>query len=134
MRHRNLGVRKRCRCKPKDWPRCPHSWHLNYKPKGGAHYRLSLDREVGQRIEGKTEAIAQAERIRTAIRDGTFRPAPELRPILAPVPTFRAFAEVWKVRRGSQLASAKDDVYRLATICAFVLPGTDPARGCPSSC
>lgn len=126
MRRRNFGVRKRCRCKPKDWPKCPHGWHLNYKPKGETHYRLSLDREVGRHVDSKTEAIAEAERIRTAIRNGTFRPAPALTPLLAPVLTFRAFAEVWKVRRGCQLASAKDDVYRLATICAFVLPGTEP--------
>lgn len=127
MRHRNFGVRKRCRCKPKDWPKCLHSWHLNYKPKGEPHYRLSLDREVGRHVDSKTEAIAEAERIRTAIRNRTFRPAPALIPTLAPVLNFRAFAEVWKVRRGSQLASAKDDVYRLKTICAFVLPGTEPA-------
>jgi integrase len=31
------------------------------------------------------------------------------------------------VRRGCQLASGKDDVYRLSTICAFRLPGVEPA-------
>ena len=55
MRHRNHGLRKRCRCKRKDWPKCPHGWHLNYKPKGGSQYRLSLDREMGRHIDSKTE-------------------------------------------------------------------------------
>jgi hypothetical protein len=47
--------------------------------------------------------------------------------MVASVLTFRAFAEVWKVRRGCQLASGKDDIYRLSTICAFRLPGVEPA-------
>ena len=48
----------------------PHSWHLNFKL-GDRHFRFSLDRH----IHGKTEAVAAAEKIRVAIRDGT-----ELRP------------------------------------------------------
>ena len=31
------------------------------------------------------------------------------------------------MRRGCQLASGKDDIYRLSTICAFRLPGVEPA-------
>ena len=73
-RNRNEGLRKRCDCKRKDWPRCPHSWYLNFKAKNGPHYRLSLDREVGRHIDSKSTAIAEAERIRTAIRNGAFRP------------------------------------------------------------
>jgi hypothetical protein len=69
MRKRNDGIRKRCGCARKNWPKCSHPWHFNYKH-GDVHYRFSLDREVGRRIEGKTEAEAEAERIRTAIRDG----------------------------------------------------------------
>ncbi len=126
-RNRNQGVRKRCDCKRKDWPRCPHSWYLNFKAKNGPHHRLSLDREVGRHIDSKSTATAEAERIRTAIRSGTFRPALTSSPALTSVLTFRAFAEVWKVRRGCQLASGRDDIYRLATICAFTLPGVEPA-------
>jgi integrase len=73
MRHHNHGLRKRCRCKRKDWAKCPHGWHLNYKPKGGSQYRLSLDREAGRHIDSKTAAIEEAERIRITIRNGTFR-------------------------------------------------------------
>src|SRR5205809_4761988 len=72
-RHRNGGIRKRCPCPRRNWAKCPHGWHLNYRPKGGPHYRLSLDRKVGRHIDSKTEAQAEAERIRTEIRNGTFR-------------------------------------------------------------
>src|SRR5438105_887487 len=72
-RNRNQGVRKRCDCRRRDWPKCPHSWYFNFKVKSGPHYRLSLDREVGRHIDSKSSAIAEAERIRTAIRNGTFR-------------------------------------------------------------
>jgi hypothetical protein len=71
------------------------------------------------------DALAEAERIRTAIRNGTFWPPPPSA-VSPPVPalTFRAFAEVWKSRRECQRASGRDDAYRLTTICAFVLPGS----------
>ena len=41
----------------------------------------------------------------------------------APALTFRAFAEIWKERRGSQLVRPRDNDYRIVTIQAFVLPG-----------
>ena len=62
-RNRNQGVRKRCDCRRKDWPKCPHSWYFNFKAKNGPHYRLSLDREVGRHIDSKSTAIAEAERM-----------------------------------------------------------------------
>jgi integrase len=71
-RHRNSGLRKRCGCRRKVWPKCPHSWFLNFKPRGGPPYRLSLDRELGRRVESKSEAEAAATRIRAAILAGTF--------------------------------------------------------------
>jgi integrase len=77
-RHRNSGLRKRCGCPRKVWPKCPHSWYLNFKPRGGPHYQLSLDRELGRHLDSKSEAEAEATRIRAAILDGTFRvSAPE---------------------------------------------------------
>jgi hypothetical protein len=77
-RHRNGGLRKRCGCPRKNWTKCSHPWHFNFKWRG-LHYRLSLEREAGRPITGKTDAQAEAERIRNAIRDGrskTGRPAP----------------------------------------------------------
>lgn len=133
MRRRHHGLRKRCRCKPRDWPRCAHGWHLNFKWKlepdnpnapDDGHWRLSLDREVGRHIDSKSNAIAEAERIRTAIRNGTFRP-----PAAAPAPTstltFRAFAKLWTDRRGNQLVRPRDNDYRLKTIHAFAVPGRE---------
>jgi hypothetical protein len=73
-RHRNSGLRKRCSCARKVWPKCPHSWQFNFKPHGGPHYRISLDRELGRHIDSKAASTEEADRIRTAIRNGTFRP------------------------------------------------------------
>jgi hypothetical protein len=121
-RTRNGGLRKRCECPRKVWPKCPHSWFLNFKPKGGPHYRLSLDQELDRHIDSKTEAIAEAERIRTAIRNGTFPKTPDPDPIVAECSlTFRAFAALWTEQRGSQLVRPRDNEYRLNAINAFVL-------------
>ena len=123
-RHRNDGLRKRCKCARKNWSKCPHPWHFSFKWKG-KHYRFSLDRELPHRIDSKTEAEAQADRLRIAIREGTFRSA-----VAAPEPssklTFAEFAEIWFERRGSQLVRPNDNKLRLGVIKAFVLPATDP--------
>ncbi len=126
MRRRNDGIRKRCGCPPKNWSKCAHPWHLNFKH-GQTHYRFSLDKEVGRRLQGKGDAEAEAERIRTAIRDGGFRAASPLKEVgdaTAPM-TFGAFAAVWKERRGSELVRPRDNEYRLAKIGAFAIPGQD---------
>jgi integrase len=124
-RCRNGGLRKRCGCPRRNWAKCPHGWHLNYKPKGGPHYRLSLDREAGRPVRNKTEAIGLAESIRTAIREKRFRP---VLPITTDNPsmTFRQFADAWRATRGTGIVSAPIDVYRLSTICKFALPNTVP--------
>jgi integrase len=71
-RHANKGLRKLCDCARSTWPKCRHPWHLNYTFKGTV-YRLSLDRDLGRHVDSKTEAEREAERIRGAIRAGTFR-------------------------------------------------------------
>lgn len=73
-RRQNSGVRKRCPCPRRNWPKCPHAWHFNYKPRGKPHYRLSLDRETGRHVESKTEALRIAGRLRMAIDEGTYKP------------------------------------------------------------
>jgi hypothetical protein len=70
-KHRNRGLRKRCECPRKNWAKCSHPWHFNFKWKG-EHYRFSLDREVGHPVTSKTEAEQEADRLRTAIREGRF--------------------------------------------------------------
>jgi integrase len=71
--NRNGGLRKRCACPRRNWAKCPHGWHLNYKPKGGPHYRISLDRELRRHVDSKSEAVKEALKIRVAIDEGTFR-------------------------------------------------------------
>src|SRR5262245_32586827 len=71
-RHRNEGLRKVCACSRRQWPTCGHPWHLNYKW-GGVSYRFSLDKQIGRRLKGKTDAKIEAENIRIAIRNGTFQ-------------------------------------------------------------
>jgi integrase len=121
-RNRNRGVRKRCECPRNTWAKCAHGWYFNFKWKE-VHYRLSLDREIGRRIEGRADAEAEADRIRNKIRDGTFRTQVPERP---QVLTFDAFGRIWRERRGVHLVRPRDNEYRLNKIKAFVLPATDP--------
>ena len=55
-RHQNRGLRKICDCPRRSWAKCPHSWHFNFKPKGGPSYRFSIDSELDRHIESKSEA------------------------------------------------------------------------------
>ena len=71
-RHRNGGLRKRCGCPRKVWPKCAHDWHFNFKPRGGSAWRFSLDVEAGRRIDSKTDAERLAGDIRAAINAGTY--------------------------------------------------------------
>ena len=118
-KQRNRGLRKRCRCPRAKWPKCPHGWHFNFSWKG-VSYRLSLDRECGQHIDSKTKAVTEAERLRGEIRKGVFGTA------VVRESSFRQFADVWRERRGSQLANPQYDGYRLDRINSFTLPSIDP--------
>ena len=75
QRHRNDGLRKRCGCPRARWPKCPHGWHFNFRWKGVNH-RLSLDRECCRHVASKTEAQREGDRLRHAIREGTFGTKP----------------------------------------------------------
>ena len=133
-RHRNGGLRKRCGCPRRDWSKCQHSWHLNFQWEG-QHYRLSLDREVGRGLLGKTDAKATADQICAAIREGTFQPRRgrvRARQVEAPtqVPqlTFAKFSDLFVERyskaRGKK--SAEDDEYKLKAVGAFNALGDKP--------
>lgn len=126
---RNDGLRKVCRCGRHKWPKCPHPWHFSFQW-NGEDYRFSLERHVGRKLT-KTEADAEAERLRTTIRAGEFqteqkRPSQASPPQTPPV-TFRQFSNEWRKRRGYQLVHAGDNDSRLKLLCAFVIPGTEPA-------
>lgn len=71
-RHVNGGLRKVCGCPRRTWAKCEHGWYLNFKPRGGTSYRLSLDKQANKHIDNKTDAIALAADIRKAIQAGTF--------------------------------------------------------------
>jgi hypothetical protein len=78
-RHENDGLRKRCGCPRRNWPKCSHDWHFNFKPRGGRPWLFCLDVELGRRMAGKGEAEAEAARIRAEIFAGTFVRAAERR-------------------------------------------------------
>ena len=122
-RHRNDGLRKRCRCLRRRWAKCEHPWHLNFKW-GGVHYRVSVDRHVGHHVVGKTAARQAADRIREAIRSGTFVTPSDRRPATPDAVTLNAygaiFLECYTKARGK--ASWRNDVYMLKRISAFALP------------
>lgn len=78
-RHNNNGLRKLCDCARRNWPKCPHDWYFNFKPRGGKAWRFSLDVELGRRMAGKSEAETEASLIRAEILAGTFIRAAERR-------------------------------------------------------
>ena len=95
QRNRNDGLRKCCRCPRRVWAKCPHAWHFNYQWQGTLH-RLSLDRHVGRRLRSKTEAEAEADRLRLAIRDGIV--GADRTPPSSSQPTFADVAAEYEAR------------------------------------
>lgn len=105
MRRRtHKGLRKLCDCPVRQWPKCAHAWHLNYKPrratppadwlatpgrdgrprdpKSWPGYRLSLDAHLGRRLTSKTEAEREATQLKAAMDAGTFGTAAPVRDTL----------------------------------------------------
>ena len=132
-RRRNDGLTKRCGCPWPRWSKCAHPWYLAYQWKGDRH-RICLDRLLGRRLKGKTEADAEAERIRGEIRAGTFSGATS--PLLSAghsvtVCTFGAiFVERYSQARGK--VTWRDDGAKITTFAAFVLPRIGHAIGAMS--
>src|SRR5262245_9091454 len=86
--HDNAGVRKRCDCARRAWATCSHPWHFAFQWKG-VHFRFPLGRHFewkGQQLrfpsEGdvktRDEARSETEKLRAAIREGRFPPAPKV--------------------------------------------------------
>ena len=123
-RHRNDGLRKRCRCPRRQWAKCGHPWHLNFKW-GGVHYRVSVDRYVGHHVGGgKTAARQAADRIREEIRSGTFVATSDPRPATPDAVTLSVYGAIFLERytKARGKASWRNDVYMLKRICTFSLP------------
>lgn len=132
MRAKNGGLRKLCECQRRNWSKCSHPWHFNYKPRGGAAWRFSLDAELGRHLKGRTEAETEATRIRNEINDGTYVRTADRRKQQATATTdtpgaitVAAFAATY-LERVSQARhrnkSWKSDRAQLAQLCAFELP------------
>jgi integrase len=123
-RNRNRGLRKICGCVRRTWAKCGHSWHFNFKPKGGPAYRFSVDSEADKHIESKTDAEALADGWRTAIRAGTFRRRSEIESQRDPIPTLdietlATFGEKYFERRGKP--ATKNDTACFGRLKAFEL-------------
>jgi hypothetical protein len=145
--HRNGGVRKVCGCARRIWAKCPHPWHFSFRW-GAQSHRLSLDRHTGKRIISKADADAVADKLRSAIRAGTFEAGfngVDHSSLISPADatlsseesltgtgltdpglTFAAFAEEWRKRRGYQLVRSRENDYRIRTASVFLLPGDLP--------
>jgi len=118
-RHVNNGLRKVCDCPRRQWAKCSHGWHFNFKPRGGPSYRLSLDKHLGQHIDNKTDAETEAEKIRIAIKEGRFgQPAPRQDM------TLRQLVDTYIERYVDIERSETADDFRsgLHVICSTVLP------------
>src|SRR4051794_40987918 len=125
--HRNAGLRKVCRCSRRTWAKCPHPWHFNFTWRS-TPFRFSLDRYEGRPVVSKTDAESLAQRVRDAIRAGTFRGvSPGITSITSatntpsdvPFEMFgRAFIERYSKERGK--ASWQDDEYMVKRLASFL--------------
>ena len=122
------GLRKICRCPRRSRAKCRHPWHFSFLHKG-IHHRFSLDKHLGRRVESYGDARAEADTLRSAIRDGTFRGIHvDVEPARGPVLTFGEFADLWLTRESVKLAAHKKHAYRITRFKSFPLPGTQPPR------
>jgi integrase len=125
LRRRNDGLRKLCDCPRKRWSECPHSWYFNFKWKD-KHYRFSLDKELGRRIDSKSVAEIEAENLRRAIREGRFRSDLPVRETL----TFAAMMDAYRKRHIAihRPTTLKTTDYVIAKIMGTVLERPDGQR------
>jgi integrase len=130
-RGRNHGLRKVCECSRRKWAKCPHSWHFNFKLKGGQPYRFSIDSEVGKHVAKKEDAETHADTFRIAIRDGTFRRRAEAPPIntasTSADVTLETFGGTYAERLGKPVSVNHRSCFK--QFCAFTAPGTATRYG-----
>lgn len=124
-RHQNHGLRKRCDCARRSWPKCPHGWWFNFKPTGGPAYRISLDKHLGRHLDRKADAEDAAAAIRAAIKAGRFG-----QPVVREEMTVRMLADTYLDRYVKVQRASTEQAYKwgLGTICATTLPR--PTGGC----
>jgi integrase len=109
--HDNDGIRKICGCPRGKWAKCTHPWHFSFAWKGSQH-RFSLNRHLGTADLSKTEAEREAEKLRIAIRGGSFLVAkPEVTPD-TPVETLETYARAWLQMATQKLKASTGRFYR----------------------
>jgi len=59
-RQRNDGLKKRCKCARRDWPKCRHPWYFGFHH-DGKEWRYSLDKVAKLRGEPRPETKADAK-------------------------------------------------------------------------
>jgi integrase len=78
------GIKKRCDCPRRLWPKCAHPWHFSFHHAGVEH-RYSLEKIARARGErpptSKSEAGTWRDRLRGEIRDGSFVDPDAPRPV-----------------------------------------------------
>ncbi len=134
--HRNGGVRKRCEHPRRQWSKCSCDWHFNYQFQHPGQdkptpYRFSLDRYLGKHVDSRKDIEAEAEKIRIAIRAGTFTLKPQA-PAPAATPDAKTFTDYGAIfhkqcpkLRGKHKGKPRDehDESMLRTLAAA--PGAD---------
>jgi integrase len=67
----DVSLYKTCDCSDTRKLKCGHSWYLAFKW-GGVYHRPSIDKYAGRHIATKGEALELAEKLRDAIKAGTW--------------------------------------------------------------
>ena len=123
---KNDGLRKVCGCTRRGWAKCRHPWHFNFHWQG-TDYRFSLNKHLGRHVDSKTEAEAEADRIRIEIRAGRFG-----QPVASDEMTLRQLADLYLERYVAveRASTAQAFTWAMNTICQTVIPrptgGGDP--------
>jgi len=110
-----MGLYKLCSHQGRARDRCEHGWWGSFQH-GGRLHRASLARWANQEVRSKTEAAAILDRMRDAVRAGTFAKK-EAEPLEERL-TFNRFADLYIERyvKASHLASAGTIDYRMSLL------------------
>jgi integrase len=111
-----MGLYKLCKHKGRARDRCEDAWWGSFQHRGRLH-RASLEKWANEEIRTKAQAEAVFDRMRDAIRHGTFSPEVSKEPEQGPL-SFDRFAAIYVERyvQANKLASADTIEYRMAPL------------------
>lgn len=128
------GVKKRCDCSRRQWPKCSHPWWFSFRFRR-KEYRYSLDKLASVRNEpaptSKSEAIKWRDRLRNEIRFGTFTDTSPSSPAPAEA-TRQTFGDVCEayLKRYVRVPTRRDSAVEMFEIHIGVLRRAEiPASG-----